>query len=193
MGKPAVFLDRDGTLIEERCYPARTEQVKLLPGAAAALEKLRHAGFVCVVVTNQAGVGRGLLTEDQLATVNAEMHRQLAEAGTRVDGLYCCTFAPLGNDKTVVEHPDRKPGPGMLLRTAAELDLELAQSWIVGDSVSDILAGRNAGCLGEILVRSGHDLSEAMAHLGNDVVVLDDLAAAAEHIIARSHQEPRTQ
>lgn len=180
---PAVFLDRDGTLIEERSYPARPEQVRLLPGAADAVRSLRAAGFACVVVTNQSGVGRGYLTLDDLAAVNDEMSRQLRLESTDLDGLYYCTVAPSGQDKTVIEHPDRKPGPGMLLRAARELNLDLTNSWVVGDSVSDILAGRNAGCRDGILVRTGHDLAEAAALLGNGVVILDNLAEAAAWIL----------
>ena len=181
--RPAVFLDRDGTLIEERSYPSHPDQVRLLSGAAAAVERLREAGYACVVVTNQSGVGRGLLTLAQMHAVNDEMHRQLRSAGTQVDGLYFCTLAPQSKDKTVIEHPDRKPGPGMLLQAARELNLDLAASWVVGDSVSDILAGRHARCRGAILVRTGHDLQEALRILGNDVVVLEDLGAAADYIL----------
>jgi D-glycero-D-manno-heptose 1,7-bisphosphate phosphatase len=182
--KPAVFLDRDGTLIEERDYPSHPDQVQLIPGAAEAVERLRQAGFACVVVSNQSGVGRGRLTEAQMHSVNDEMLRQLHQAGTQLDGLYCCTLAPLTPDKTVIEYPDRKPGPGMLLRAARELNLDLAASWVIGDSVSDILAGRNAGCRGQILVRTGHDLAAALDYLGKDVLVLDDLAAAADYILS---------
>jgi D-glycero-D-manno-heptose 1,7-bisphosphate phosphatase len=181
--KPALFLDRDGTLIEERSYLAHADEVSLLPGAAAAVERMRRAGFVCVVVTNQSGVGRALLTLAQMHAVNNEMQRQLRKAGTQLDGLYFCTYAPVGNDKTVIEHPDRKPGPGMLLRASLELGLDLPASWVVGDSVSDVLAGRHAGCRGQILVRTGHDLTEALAFLGNDAVVAKDLAEAADLIL----------
>jgi D-glycero-D-manno-heptose 1,7-bisphosphate phosphatase len=183
MKRPAIFLDRDGTLIEERDYPSHPDQVQLIAGAAAALERLRQAGFVCVVVSNQSGVGRGMLTEAQMHSVNDEMLRQLRAAGTNLDGLYCCTVAPLSSDKTVIEHADRKPGPGMLLRAARELNLDLPASWVIGDSVSDILAGRNAGCLGQILVRTGHDLTDALNFLGSDVLVMDDLAAAAAYVL----------
>jgi len=186
--RPAIFLDRDGTLIEERGYPSHPDQVRLLPGVAESVERLRRAGFVCVVITNQSGVGRGLLTESQMHAVNKEMIRQLKEAGTDIDGLYFCTFAPLGNDKTVIEYHDRKPGPGMLLRAAREMNLDLTASWIIGDSVSDILAGRNAGCVGQILLRSGHDTSEATNFLGKDILLMDDLGEAAEFIL--SNRDP---
>jgi D-glycero-D-manno-heptose 1,7-bisphosphate phosphatase len=178
-----VFLDRDGTLIEERNYIARPDQVRLIPGAAEAVSRLRGAGFACVVVTNQSGVGRGMLTLEQLEAVNAEMNRQLRDAGTALDGLYYCTLAPAGEDPTVIEHPDRKPGPGMLLRAARELKLDLPASWVVGDSVRDVLTGRNAGCRGQILVRTGHDLGSALAVLGTNACVVNDLTAAAEHIL----------
>ncbi len=181
--RPAVFLDRDGTLIVERCYPSHPDQVQLLPGAAEAIESLRRAGYACVVVTNQSGVGRGMLTEAQMHSVNDEMTRQLAAAGTVLDGLYYCTLAPQGKSKTAVEHPDRKPGPGMLFRAAAELRLDLAASWVIGDSVSDFLAGQNAGCRGQLLVRTGHDLAEALAFLGDNVPVFPGLAEAAAFVL----------
>src|ERR1700683_2992807 len=98
--QPAVFLDRDGTLIVERSYPSHPDQVQLLPGAAEAVQCLRRAGYACVVVTNQSGVGRGMLTEAQLHAVNAEMNRQLRDAGTQLDGLYFCTLAPQSKSKT---------------------------------------------------------------------------------------------
>jgi D-glycero-D-manno-heptose 1,7-bisphosphate phosphatase len=181
--RPAVFLDRDGTIIEECCYPTDPSQVRLLGGAGAAIERLRRAGFACVVVTNQSGVGRGLISEAQMHAVNDEMRRQLHAEGTQLDGLYVCTFAPLSSDKTIIEHPCRKPGPGMLLQAARELELDLAASWVVGDSVSDVLAGRHAGCLGQILVRTGHDLTEALEFLGNDVIVVNDLIEASDLIL----------
>lgn len=181
--RPAIFLDRDGTLIVERCYLAHPEQVELLPGAAPAIQAWRQAGFACVVVSNQSGVGRGLLTEAQMHAVNEEMRRQLRAAGAELDGLYCCTWAPKTKDKTVIEHPDRKPGPGMLLRAGRDLQLDVAASWVIGDSVSDILAGRNAGCAGQLLVRTGHDLAEALALLGDSAVVVEDLGEAVESIL----------
>jgi D-glycero-D-manno-heptose 1,7-bisphosphate phosphatase len=178
-----VFLDRDGTIIEEVHYIADPATVRLLPGAAEGLRLLRGAGLACVVVSNQSAVGRGMITVEDVRRVQAEVERHLALAGTALDGFYFCPEPPRSGDRTAVEHPDRKPGPGMLLRAARELGLDIARSWAVGDMISDLLAGRNAGCRGTILVRTGYGArSEADAGGAADVV-LDDLAAAARHIL----------
>jgi histidinol-phosphate phosphatase family protein len=179
--RPAAFLDRDGTLIEDAHHLTRPEQVRLLPGAAAAVRRLRAAGFACVLVTNQSVVGRGMLTEEGLWDVHDELNRQLALEGAALDATYYCPLAPAGPDRSRVEHPDRKPGSGMLLRAAADLGLDLGASWMVGDMPSDTLAGRNAGCRGSILVRTGRDRHEA--RLGDAEAA--DLAAATDIILAR--------
>jgi histidinol-phosphate phosphatase family protein len=177
--RPAVFLDRDGTLNEECGYVTQPEQVRLLAGAADAVRSLREAGLVCVVVTNQSAVGRGLMTEADLHRVHDELRRQLGAEGAALDGLYFCPALP-GDD------PERKPAPGMLLRAAREMGLDLARSWMVGDSDRDLLAGRSAGCRGCILVRSGHDVAAALALLQDGDAVVADLAAAARLILARA-------
>jgi histidinol-phosphate phosphatase family protein len=151
----AVFLDRDGTLIDLVHHLTDPADVRLIPGAGGAVRALRAAGYRVVIVTNQSVVGRGMLTETGLGAVHAEMARQLAAEGAAVDGVYFCPLAPAQKDPTVVEHPMRKPGPGMLLQAAAEMGLDLAPSWMVGDTVSDMLAGRNAGCR-TVLVRTGY-------------------------------------
>jgi D,D-heptose 1,7-bisphosphate phosphatase len=181
--RPAVFLDRDGTLIVERSYITRPDQVHLLPGAAEAIQQLRRSGFACVVVTNQSAVGKGMITVAELGHIHVEMLRQLREAGAELDGIYYCPFSPSDKDRTRSEHPDRKPAPGMLLRAARELGLDLSASWMVGDMVSDVLAGRNAGCRGSILVRTGHDVTAAVNQLGGDCPVEDDLPAVARYIL----------
>ena len=150
--RPAVFFDRDGTLIESIHYLDRAEQVRLVPDAADMLARLHTAGFQLVVVTNQSAIGRGLLSEEGLAAVHDAMSDQLSQKGAWVDAIYPCPHAPLSDDRRVVEHPDRKPGPGMLLRAAADLNLDLSRSWMVGDMISDVLAGINAGCRGSILI-----------------------------------------
>ncbi|MBM3992848.1 MAG: HAD family hydrolase [Planctomycetes bacterium] len=181
--RPAVFLDRDGTINVDRSYITEPEHMQILPGAAEALQLLGEAGFACVVVTNQSAVGQGMMTDDDLDRIHAEMQRQLALAGVVLDGIYSCTVAPLTKDKLAIEHPDRKPAPGLLLRAADELRLDLAESWMIGDSLRDILAGQNAGCRGCILVRTGHPIDESQFHLAKPFVVLDDLMAAAWHVV----------
>ncbi len=184
--RPAVFLDRDGTLIEDVPYLGDPAKVRVFSDVAPALERLRCAGYACVAVSNQSAVGRGMITLAQLHLVNEEMNRQLAAAGTKLDGVYWSTHAPQAGDKILIEHPDRKPGPGLLLRAARDLNLDLKQSWIIGDQLGDMLAGRNAGCKGGILVRTGHDLSSALVFLGQDWPVADNLLAAAELILKSS-------
>lgn len=151
----AAFLDRDGTIIELVHHLTDPGDVALIPGAGAAIARLRHAGWAVVVVTNQSVIGRGKLTEAGLAEVHTEMNRQLAAEGARVDGIYFCPLAPTVKDNTHVEDPMRKPGPGMLQQAAREMNLDLGASWMVGDTVSDVLAGRNAGTR-SLLVRTGY-------------------------------------
>jgi histidinol-phosphate phosphatase family protein len=181
-GRPAAFLDRDGTIIEHVHYLTDPRLVRLLPGAAEAIRDLRDAGFACVVVTNQSAIGRGMLTAEGLGLIHDEMGRQLAAEGTAVDAIYYCPEPPAADDRTVVEHPDRKPGPGMLFRAAEGLGLDLDASWMVGDLISDVLAGLNAGCR-SILVHSGQtSLAEADAFAGRSLIARD-LAAAADLIL----------
>jgi D-glycero-D-manno-heptose 1,7-bisphosphate phosphatase len=174
--RPAVFLDRDGTLNEERGYVTHPGHLRLLPGAADAVRQLCEAGFACVVVTNQSAIGRGLMTEADLHLIHEQLHLQLHAGAAKLDGLYFCPALP-GDD------PERKPAPGMLLRAARELELDLTRSWMVGDTVSDLLAGQNA-CCRCILVRSGHDLGEALTLLKPGDAVADNLSEAARLILA---------
>jgi D,D-heptose 1,7-bisphosphate phosphatase len=186
--RPAVFLDRDGTLNVDRSYLTAPDQLQLLPGVSAALKQLRSAGFACVVVTNQSAVGRGMMTDAALASIHEEMNRQLALEEAELDGIYACLHAPASNDPLAVDHPERKPAPGMLLRAAAEMRLDLARSWMIGDTLRDILAGQNAGCQGCILVRTGHPVDETSFHRVKPFVVVDDLLTAARFIL--QHESP---
>jgi histidinol-phosphate phosphatase family protein len=180
---PAVFFDRDGTLIEHVPYLSDPTSVCLLPGAAEALKKLRRAGFAVILVTNQSAIGRGMLTEDQLGEIHAELQRQLAVHGATIDAIHYCPVAPKNGDRLVVEHPDRKPGPGMLLRAAADLDLDVAASWMVGDLISDALAGLNAGCR-SILLQSDRISSGDLQALAGRALMLPDLAAVVDAILS---------
>ena len=186
MKKPAVFLDRDGTIIRNVHHLADPDLVELLPGAAAGIQKLRAAGYACVVVSNQSAVGRGLLTLETLEVIHQTMCQQLRQAGSEIDGWYFCPEAPSTEDRTEIEHPDRKPGPGMLLRAAAELDLDLSLSWMVGDMVSDVMAGFNAGCKGSVLVRTGYGAVEKQSDAIASYIAAD-LSQAADWLLAQQN------
>ena len=147
MGNRCVFLDRDNTLIKDPGYLTDPEAVRLLPGVDLALKSLAQAGYKLVVVTNQSAIARGLLTEEGLERVHGALRSQLAERGVELDAIYYCPYHPEGTvEQYARESQDRKTRPGMLLRAAAELDIELTRSWMVGDSARDIEAGQRAGC-----------------------------------------------
>jgi histidinol-phosphate phosphatase family protein len=179
----AVFLDRDGTLIEHVPYLSDPGLVRLLPGAPEALKRLRRAGFALVLVTNQSALGRGMLTLERLHEIHGELSRQLAACGATSDRIYYCPDAPVGDDRTIVESSDRKPGPGMLIRAACDLNLELCDCWMVGDLISDVLAGLNAGCR-SILVESGQTTPEEASECAGRSLIAPNLGAAADLILA---------
>ena len=181
--RPAIFLDRDGTVIEHVHYLSDPALVRLLPGVAEALRRFRRAGFARVLVTNQSAIGRGMLTTEQLDQIHAEMNRQLAAHGATIDAIYYCPDAPVGDDLTMVENPERKPGPGMLLRAAADLQIDLGVSWMIGDLISDVLAGQNAGCR-SILLESGKTTPEQVQKLSDRFLTASTLATAADFILA---------
>lgn len=181
---PAAFLDRDGTIIELVHHLTLPEQVALIDGAAEGIGMLQAAGYSCVVVTNQSVVGRGMIDQAGLDLVHQEVERQLSASGVRLDGIYSCPAPPRGADALEIEHPDRKPSPGMLLRAAADLNLDLKRSWMIGDSLSDMLAGRLAGCQGTVLVRSANERQTDPDHLAIDHVA-ENLRAAAAWITSR--------
>lgn len=179
-----MFLDRDGTLIELVHHLTRPDEVRVFPFTAEALSALRERDYLCVIVTNQSAIGRGMLTEAGLSLVHDELTTQLLGCGgPSLDAFYFCPLKPVQEDPTVIEHPDRKPGPGMLRRAAAELDLDLSASWMVGDTVSDVLAGKNAGCRGSILVRTGYGARAAEKYADRADHVVDDVLAAARLIL----------
>ncbi|MDA1349377.1 MAG: HAD family hydrolase [Chloroflexi bacterium] len=169
--RPAVFFDRDGTLIQSVHYLSRPDQVRLVPGAGAVLATLRSAGWVTVLVTNQAAIGKGIIDEKELGLIHDEMSVQFAVDGGKLDGIYYSPHVQQGPGREFIEHPDRKPGPGMLTRAARELQLDLRLSWMVGDAVTDMLAGRNAGCAATVLITGGSQRAEDEKHAAVDHVI----------------------
>jgi D,D-heptose 1,7-bisphosphate phosphatase len=186
--RPAVFLDRDGTLIEDVPYLADPSGIRFLPGAVEALVRLRRAGFARVLVTNQSGIGRGFFTEDRLREIHAELEGRLAGVGASLDGIY---YSPAAPDR---DCPDRKPAPGMLLRGAVELGIDLDASWMVGDKMSDVMAGLNAGCR-SILLRASEGEAASDGPVADETdaagrfLVAPDLAAAVDLILRDEGRE----
>ena len=153
--RAAVFLDRDGTLVEEVPYLHDPELVRLVPGACAALRKLAAAGFALVVVTNQAGVAKGYYDEDVVERVHRRLRELLAAGGVALDGMWYCPHHPDGAVAELTRSCRcRKPGPGMLEMAAAELGLDLAASYLIGNHPSDVGAAR-AGGVAPLFVATG--------------------------------------
>ena len=179
--KKAVFLDRDGTLIEEKEYLRRPDQVLVFPGAASALARLSAAGYCLFMVSNQSGVGRGYFTLEDVAKVNARVCGEFSAAGVNFQKIYIAPEAP--------DQPSRgrKPSPQFLFDARDEFGVDLAQSYMVGDKLIDLECGWNAGVFASILVRTGYG-AELSRHPGPSLdraVVVDDLEGAANHILAR--------
>jgi D-glycero-D-manno-heptose 1,7-bisphosphate phosphatase len=171
---PAIFLDRDGVIIENRAdYVKSVAEVRFIPGALAALARVARLGaHRLVIVTNQSAIGRGLMTPAAAEAVNAYVRQQTEAAGGRLDGLFVCPHRPdAGCDC-------RKPAPGLLLQAAAALDLDLTASVMIGDALSDVHAAHAAGAHA-LLVRTGlgAGVNAALAA----VPVLPDLAAALDY------------
>lgn len=152
MSNNAVFLDRDGTLNEDPGYISDPEKVVLFPDTGRALAKLKQYGFLLIVISNQSGIARGMMTSKDVDAVNEKLNTLLSEYKVRIDAFYYCPAHP---DYSAVEDCDcRKPSPKLVIEAAKEFNVDLQKSYFIGDSVSDIKCGKNAG-LKTILVRTG--------------------------------------
>ncbi|MEX0693223.1 MAG: HAD family hydrolase [Rhodospirillales bacterium] len=155
--RPALFLDRDGVVVDEVHYLHKIQDMKLSVGAAALVRRANALNIPCIIVTNQAGIGRGIFDWQAFIAVQDAMLDALAGEGAYVNAVYACPHiaggkAPYGD----ADHPARKPGPGMLLSAADMLPIDLQGSWIIGDRATDIEAARRAGCAGGVHVLAGH-------------------------------------
>lgn len=158
--KRAVFIDRDGTISEEVGYINHPSRFRVFPYAAAAIKLLNDADWLAVVLTNQAGVARGYFTEDMIRTVHDRLELDLKKEGARLDAIYYCAHHPsVGEPPYRCDCDCRKPKPGLILRAAQELDIDLRQSWMIGDRYSDIELARNAG-VNSAFVLSGYGRGE---------------------------------
>jgi len=179
--KRAVFIDRDGTLNVEKNYLWRIEDFEFIPGVPEAIGRLNRAGYLVVVVTNQAGVARGYFQLDDVTRLHAHVQQQLAACSARVDGFYVCPHHPeFGAPPQRCDC--RKPAAGLLLKAADDFGIDLGNSFMVGDKRADIEAGLRAGCT-PILVRTGYGEETAQLDICKDVPVVASLPDAVALIV----------
>lgn len=189
--KRAVFFDRDGTLNQEIGYVSDPERIRLLPHAPEAVQAVREAGWLTIIVTNQGGVGRGLMTETQVQAVNRRVVELLGQHGVVMDGVYYCPHHPEGQ---IAEYrlvcECRKPSPGMLRQAAADHGIALVHSVVVGDKISDVQLAQAVGARG-VLVRTGFGEAEwarAKAMGIQPDAVVSDVGEAVAWILGRDTQ-----
>jgi D-glycero-D-manno-heptose 1,7-bisphosphate phosphatase len=189
----AVFLDRDGTLIEEVGYLDRIDRLRLFPETVDALRLLQRAGLRLIVATNQSGIAQGLFTERFVHDLHGHLTGLLAQGGVRLDGIYMCPHHPEAKLSAYRASCDcRKPSSGLVQQAARDLDIDLTQSYMVGDRWRDLLSGQSVGTAG-VMVRTGYGETESTsppAGAAADAVV-DNLAAAASWILLRERTRSR--
>ena len=181
--RKAVFLDKDGTLIHDIPYNVRPDLIRLKNDVQSGLLRLQVAGFLIIVVTNQSGVAKGFFEESQLKTVENTIARLLSEGGVKLNGFYYCPHHPDGIIKEFAILCDcRKPSPGMLLEAAARSDIDLSNSWMVGDILNDVEAGNRAGA-NTVLINNGGETEWLTGKYRTPDHIADNLVDAADYIL----------
>jgi len=186
-GRAALFLDRDGVIVADTHYLCRVEDMRMIAGAAAAIMRCNALGIPVVVVTNQAGIGRGYYDWNAFHAVQGALKAALATEGAHLDGVLACAYhaegrAPLREDN----HPWRKPNPGMIVEAARRMQVDLPQSWIVGDRAHDLAAGAAAHLAGGTLLEADAQERQAAAKLASArfiVATASDLAGAVTALL----------
>jgi D-glycero-D-manno-heptose 1,7-bisphosphate phosphatase len=185
MTERAVFLDKDGTLVENLPFNVDPELIRLAPGAGSSLALLQAAGYRLIVVSNQSGVARGYFEPEALDAVARQLGVLLADCGVRLDGFYYCPHHPQG---TVSHYARtcgcRKPRPGLLRQAASDLQVDLSRSWFIGDILDDVEAGRSAGCR-TVLLDNGNETEWILTPDRTPDVRVSDLDQAAQAILGR--------
>ena len=178
---PAIFLDRDGVIIENRANYVRTwDDVEIYPQAFAALAKIRHLPYKITIITNQSAVGRGIITQETADEINQRLSEEIQSAGGRIDGVYMCPHSPQDHCNC------RKPQPGLIIQAAEELNLSLEHSLLIGDALTDLQAGRSAGVRQVALVRTGRGEAQAQSPDSKRMIsfpIFSDLAEALSALI----------
>jgi D-glycero-D-manno-heptose 1,7-bisphosphate phosphatase len=160
-GRPALFLDRDGAVVEETGYLCRVEDILIIPGAAEVVSVANQRGVPVVMITNQSGIGRGYYGWTEFQSVQDAIVASLGAEGAIIDAVYACAHHPEAKGTWAhPNHPARKPNPDMLLQAAADLVLDLKSSWLVGDKADDVEAAKRAGIAGALQVATGYGCAE---------------------------------
>jgi D-glycero-D-manno-heptose 1,7-bisphosphate phosphatase len=193
-GRPALFLDRDGVIVEDTHYLGRAEDLRMIAGAAAAIARCNGLGIPVVMVTNQSGIARGYYDWNGFCAVQDALFAALAAAGGHLDAVLACAYHADGLAALrVAGHPWRKPNPGMILEAGSRMQLDLTRSWIVGDRVHDLNAGMAAGLAGGTLVSSHGGPQDVLPPASSrfSVATAPDLAAAVAALIERGRLSNR--
>lgn len=182
----AVFLDRDGTINEEVNYLRNIKDIRIYPGTTEALRKFKNLGFINIIITNQSGIARGFLTEEELITIHSEFKKILtAENQELIDDIF---YSPFHKDGIVVQYsidsPDRKPGTGMIMKARQKHNIDISKSFFIGDTFSDMKCAENSG-LKKILVKTGYGKEELLKCIQEKISIdhiAEDLFDASEYI-----------
>lgn len=189
--RAALFLDRDGVIVPDTRYLGRPQDLRMIDGAASAIAACNALNIPVVLVTNQSGIARGFYDWDGFRAVQAALAAALAAAGARLDAVLACAYHAEGAPPLrSVNHPWRKPNPGMIIAAAERMGLDLSRSWIIGDSVSDIAAGAAAGLAGGTLLAALDGRLQEAQLLANERFVVEsapNLAVAVATLIAQGH------
>jgi D-glycero-D-manno-heptose 1,7-bisphosphate phosphatase len=177
----AFFIDRDGVIVTETDYLGHPDDVEIIQGTAEALKAIRAAGYLAIIVSNQSGVARGYYNDADVKAVTNRIVDLLAVQGAKIDAFYHCPHHPDISGKCDC----RKPEPGMLLTAADENNVDIMQSYMIGDKISDVEAGQRAGCAASVLIKTGHGMDEvANADLA-ELTVADDFATAVKLLLGK--------
>ena len=182
----AFFLDRDGVINVDGDYLHRPEDVVLIPGTAEAVNRIHAAGYLAVVVSNQSGVARGMFTMDAVKSVEKRIGELLAEQGAALDAFYYCPHHRNGIvPELKCECSCRKPKPGMILQAAKDLDIDISQSFLIGDQLTDLAAADAAGCAAAVMVQTGYGMKNTPEAMKEGRIVRPSIAEAVEYLLKK--------
>lgn len=190
--RKAVFVDKDGTLIHDVPYNVDTRLITWQEGAIGSLKFLQELGYLLIVISNQAGIAHGFFDNDTMNEVRKKMEQDLADASVKLNGFYFCPHHPYGSVKEYsIACSCRKPQPGLILKAARDLNVDLSQSWMVGDILNDVEAGSRAGCR-TILIDNGNETEWQMHGLRSPTFIVNSINEAVERIFAISEAYVRS-